>query len=182
MQDNADPILLGGHDVALASIEKVVAGEENVVPTLWRGFLFIRKLLNWCFNLLRWNNGVATHLTNLRNSQSYRCTTTFYSNILQTVFDFLCFCLYLKPTTRCIFKKRHSVSHLLRVVQIVETLSGSAHGGFVWRLAGTFSHFVFQLVPTGPSWWPQIPPWSSRRRSWCFTVGTCESCASCLTA
>lgn len=34
MQDNADPILLGGHDVALASIEKVVAGEENVVPTL----------------------------------------------------------------------------------------------------------------------------------------------------
>lgn len=35
MQDNADPILLGEHDVALASIEKVVAGEENVVPTFW---------------------------------------------------------------------------------------------------------------------------------------------------
>lgn len=27
MQDNADPVLLGDHDVALASIEKVVVGE-----------------------------------------------------------------------------------------------------------------------------------------------------------
>lgn len=26
-QDNADPVLLGDHDVALASIDKVVAGE-----------------------------------------------------------------------------------------------------------------------------------------------------------
>lgn len=27
MQDNADPVLLGDHDVALASIEKVVVGK-----------------------------------------------------------------------------------------------------------------------------------------------------------
>ncbi len=27
LQDNADPVLLGDHDVALASIDKVVAGE-----------------------------------------------------------------------------------------------------------------------------------------------------------
>ena len=30
LQDNADPVLLGEHDVALASIEKVVAGKNGV--------------------------------------------------------------------------------------------------------------------------------------------------------
>lgn len=35
MQDNADPMLLGDHDVALASIEKVVVGKHNlIVPFL----------------------------------------------------------------------------------------------------------------------------------------------------
>lgn len=29
-QDNADPVLLGEHDVALASIEKIVAGKDGV--------------------------------------------------------------------------------------------------------------------------------------------------------
>lgn len=31
-QDNADPVLLGDHDVALASIEKVVVGKKILRP------------------------------------------------------------------------------------------------------------------------------------------------------
>lgn len=32
VQDNADPVLLGDHDVALASIEKVVVGKKQLRP------------------------------------------------------------------------------------------------------------------------------------------------------
>lgn len=35
MQDNADPVLLGDHDVALASIEKVVVGKYNLMPNFY---------------------------------------------------------------------------------------------------------------------------------------------------
>lgn len=48
MQDNADPVLLGDHDVALASIEKVVVGESNVCNTVSihtiNGYLFTKLM------------------------------------------------------------------------------------------------------------------------------------------
>lgn len=44
IQDNADPVLLGDHDVALASIEKVVVGKKNPRPA----FLFrINRLIDY---------------------------------------------------------------------------------------------------------------------------------------
>lgn len=48
-QDNADPVLLGDHDVALASIEKVVVGESNFTFLIL--FRFFWSYCTTCFFL-----------------------------------------------------------------------------------------------------------------------------------
>lgn len=78
-QDNADPVLLGEHDVALASIEKVVAGKDGVSDGVFDKFL----LYNSTVNRLPVCTLLPQQLSSPRLSDLHRCTSVQF-NILES--------------------------------------------------------------------------------------------------
>lgn len=77
MQDNADPVLLGDHDVALASIEKVVVGKSYLImPTFIMTTILIDAMSRDLFYdkyLFLWHLGESLFVSNHRLVHCLSC-------------------------------------------------------------------------------------------------------------